>query len=324
MMKSFLRKIRSFKQIFPILKSEVDGFYKSDKEKLSYRTLMPCHTVEKGMALKNYEPGHGKKAVNEVLNRMSEFSQQDIINNYPFLECVSVISCWLDIQETADVDVKLERARFEEQLNRFEGIEYSDFIKAAEDMVSGASFINKEYLLEKSHAQFADLAKNRHSIRAFSNEEITREELMRVIKTASYAPSACNRQPVKVYTSLDADKNNTISKYVPGNKEFENDVPYYMIVTSNREYFGDSEFCQWFVNGGIALAYITLSMFSEGIGSCIFQWPSNYPGECELKKLSGISEAESICGIIGYGKLPEKVKVIGACRKPVDDYLKIF
>lgn len=49
-------------------------------------------------------------------------------------------------------------------------------------MVSGASFINKEYLLEKSHAQFADLAKNRHSIRAFSNEEITREELMRVIK----------------------------------------------------------------------------------------------------------------------------------------------
>lgn len=314
MVKSFLRKIRSFKQIFPILKSEVDGFYKSDKEKLSYRTLMPCHTVEKGMALKNYEPGHGKKAVNEVLNRMSEFSQQDIINNYPFLECVSVISCWLDIQETADVDVKLERARFEEQLNRFEGIEYSDFIKAAEDMVSGASFINKEYLLEKSHAQFADLAKNRHSIRAFSNEEITREELMRVIKTASYAPSACNRQPVKVYTSLDADKNNTISKY----------VPYYMIVTSNREYFGDSEFCQWFVNGGIALAYITLSMFSEGIGSCIFQWPSNYPGERELKKLSGISEAESICGIIGYGKLPEKVKVIGACRKPVDDYLKIF
>lgn len=283
MVKSFLRKIRSFKQIFPILKSEVDGFYKSDKEKLSYRTLMPCHTVEKGMALKNYEPGHGKKAVNEVLNRMSEFSQQDIINNYPFLECVSVISCWLDIQETADVDVKLERARFEEQLNRFEGIEYSDFIKAAEDMVSGASFINKEYLLEKSHAQFADLAKNRHSIRAFSNEEITREELMRVIKTASYAPSACNRQPVKVYTSLDADKNNTISKYVPGNKGFENDVPYYMIVTSNREYFGDSEFCQWFVNGGIALAYITLSMFSEGIGSCIFQWPSNYPGERELK-----------------------------------------
>mgnify|MGYP000121755382 FL=1 len=147
---------------------------------------------------------------------------------------------------------------------------------------------------------------------------------MRVIKTASYAPSACNRQPVKVYTSLDADKNNTISKYVPGNKGFENDVPYYMIVTSNREYFGDSEFCQWFVNGGIALAYITLSMFSEGIGSCIFQWPSNYPGERELKKLSGISEAESICGIIGYGKLPEKVKVIGACRKPVDDYLKIF
>ena len=47
MVKSFLRKIRSFKQIFPILKSEVDGFYKSDKEKLSYRTLMPCHTVEK-------------------------------------------------------------------------------------------------------------------------------------------------------------------------------------------------------------------------------------------------------------------------------------
>lgn len=52
MVKSFLRKIRSFKQIFPILKSEVDGFYKSDKEKLSYRTLMPCHTVEKEWRLR--------------------------------------------------------------------------------------------------------------------------------------------------------------------------------------------------------------------------------------------------------------------------------
>lgn len=57
---------------------------------------------------------------------------------------------------------------------------------------------------------------------------------------------------------------------MPGNKGFENDVPYYMIVTSNREYFGDSEFCQWFVNGGIALAYIILSMFRKELAVVYF------------------------------------------------------
>lgn len=47
---------------------------------------------------------------------MSEFPQEDIINNYSFLECVSILSCWLKIQETANVDVKRERDCFEEQL----------------------------------------------------------------------------------------------------------------------------------------------------------------------------------------------------------------
>ena len=255
---------------------------------------------------------------------MEEFPQENIINSYAFLESVSVIKSWLNIQESAGVDVDKERQRFNEQLERFTDLNTDDFLKVSEEMAAGPMYLKKDFLLSKSQAQFAEFARYRRSVRAFSNEAITKEELEKVISIARYAPSACNRQPVKFYTSLEAEKNSTVSNYVPGNKGFESDIPYYMVVTSNREFFGDDEFCQWFLNGGIAIAYLILSMFSEKIGSCIFQWPSNYRGESELKKICGISEAESICAIIGYGKLPDEVKVIGACRKPVDDYLSFF
>ena len=61
MKKKLTHRVKGLKKILQILNNEIKGFNQVDSEKLAYRTLLPCHTLEKGMALKHYEAGHGKK-----------------------------------------------------------------------------------------------------------------------------------------------------------------------------------------------------------------------------------------------------------------------
>ena len=140
---------------------------------------------------------------------------------------------------------------------------------------------------------------------------------------ARMAPSACNRQPVKVYYSLNEKKNKQISNLVPGNNGFNNAIPYFMIVTSSKSYFGLFEYNQWYVNGGIFLGYLRLAFHSHNLGSCIFQWGLRAP-EKELRELCQIPYCESIVAIVGFGYYAAETTVIQAQRKSIQEYISKF
>lgn len=97
-------------------------------------------------------------------------------------------------------------------------------------------------------------------MRMFSNKEISIDYIEQIIQIANKAPSACNRQPAKVYFVKDKDKVNSVDFLITGNHGFEGKIPCYAILAEDRAYFTGEEEFQWYINGGIYLSYLTLAI----------------------------------------------------------------
>lgn len=56
-----------------------------------------------------------------------------------------------------------------------------------------------------SSLTFCELSENRHSVREYSSQPVTYDELLKAIKIAMRTPSVCNRQPTRIHVILDKD-----------------------------------------------------------------------------------------------------------------------
>ena len=122
---------------------------------------------------------------------------------------------------------------------------------------------------------------------------------------------------------MEQDKNKIISKIIPGNTGFENEIQNFLVVTSTKNYFSLHEYNQWYVNGGIFLGYLRLALHILNLGSCIFQW-ALYADEKQLRKLCSIPHNEAIIAIIGIGHYANESYCIKAQRKSTEEYISKF
>ena len=133
---------------------------------------------------------------------------------------------------------------------------------------------------------FETIVNTRHSVRLFKKEPVDRDDLRKALELAMRAPSACNRQPVRVYI-LDHGKFDIIKNWTGGVKTFIETVDKLLIVTGQMAAFEDDEYYQYTVSAGIFVGFLTLSLHTYGIGSCILQRPL-------LRESSWESVAESL------------------------------
>ena len=305
-MQKILNKI---KEVFYVIKTSVKECffffkYKGDSE---VTALLLCHALEKGMGMNNVKKGYGKEKAIKLISILKKLENENKLQ-YAYNEAKSVLNAYIKYHTENGEEINYIIEKF----NELNVGDESNLLNA------GYNVVDKEELLKGKQCNFEKLMKSRHSVRYFSNENIIESEFLQAVELAKYAPSACNRQPWRVYYTLDKEKNLKLSQCVPGNKGFERDIPYYCVVTIDRKYFGGNEIYQWYLNGGIFVSYLTLAMNSIGIGNCIFQYPDFFESENDIKKILEISDSEVITSIVGYRKYAEKRKCIVASRKPSD------
>lgn len=310
-LKSIRRKFIKFKEIQKIHFGESIFILKNRGGTIADALLL-CHALEKGMGISNVKEGYGKEKATKLLEKMIEL-QANYPDSYVYAESYAIIRAYIDYQKSQNTNV----SHIEKTLSYFNfPLMYCD---------AGVKYIKKNELLKGTVCNFKDLVTSKHSMRKSSDLPITEKEMKDAISLTCTAPSACNRQPCKIYYSLETDKNISMSKLVPGNKLFYEDIKYYCLVTADKSLFGGSESYQWYLNSGIFISYFTLALHSLGIGSCIFQWPDYYEKEKEMRQLIGeISNEESIVAVIGYGHYPNELKCISAQRKPIEEIAKKF
>lgn len=155
---------------------------------------------------------------------------------------------------------------------------------------------------------FLDLAKERFSVRAFKSQMIEEEKLAAILEAGRVAPTACNKQPQKIYVVKSAESLEKLSSVC----RFTFDAPVVIVVAYDKERSWQNDLMPGYESGetdaSIVCTHMMLEAWEQGIGSCWVGW---FQAD-EVKAALFLPENVRVCALlpIGYpaeGAAPTKL-----------------
>ena len=165
--------------------------------------------------------------------------------------------------------------------------------------------------------KYDSFVRTRHSIREYTGEIVDEQVIREIVTTALICPSACNRQPCKVYYSPNPEK---IRDLFP-DKSVTKDVFNLLVVTVNKSFYNVRELFQPWLDGGIFVESLIMAIHSRGLGACLFQYVKTNSNYQKLKDRVGIPDNEDILCCVGFGYLKDEYPIIETHRKDVSEML---
>lgn len=157
------------------------------------------------------------------------------------------------------------------------------------------------------------LIEERASYRLFEEKVLPEKEILDIIKTAMTAPSACNRQPCKIVYALTPEENNVLRNIVP-DMFVRTKIYNFFAIICDKSFFNKGEEMQCYVNGGILLQNLLLSIHAHGYGATAFQTPIFAGVNEKNKEALNLKPSEFILATVGYG-IPKKGTLVAAAQK---------
>ena len=281
------------------------GTLQAQPEKESVWCLMQVHQIEKALAVGRTSYVDAVKYT-PIIQKLRGLTASGISpEDFTIKECSAVIHEALS-QLTGHEEDKAEFGRF---------VRENDI---SLDFRGGIEIIPGSEILSHNDFDFGAFVRSRHSVRCFKDSIISREVIYDIVRDAMYCPSACNRQPFRVYFSENPDTVKRIIKV--GCEPFVAPGMYdCLIVTCDRALLTPHELNdQEYINGGIFLGYLVLSIHAHGLGSCLFQFLQVNARQGNIRREFGMKDSEVISAFVGIGELEDEVLCACAQRRPVE------
>lgn len=280
-----------------------------DIEKMQYTLLRENHTIEKGMSMRAPKKGFGQAKVLALLERIDKYVDRYFDIDSQFLEYpLSTIKNYIDYTKRMGVEIPQIESAFNALLVKAKCTHIESH--------GGIVKVTKQHVLSKCNSDFESLLTSRHSIRYFSGQLVTREDVEKALRLAQKTPSACNRQGWKSHVFF-GDNSVDLIKWQGGSKGFEDEIKCSILVTANLKAFLSYEVHQAYVDGGLYAMNLINAFHSLGFG-CIPL--STGFSMSKLKKLKnfGIPNNEVPIVIIGVGNLLNEFNVAISSRKDIN------
>lgn len=276
-------------------------------QKPNYDLLQLSHRLEKGLLIKNPKPMWGwDKAlrITELLNEADEFSS---------ITANAVLSAYLDAKSKSEYKEDLEK--------------YADFMRqtgyqpVAYENVGGSIMVKKPNFTESEQEAIQRLFETRHSCREFADRHVSDTDIEKAVQMALRCPSACNRQPFKVYV-IEPIK---LAKQL-GRAQLQYEGDRTLVITGNVRAFTSGELLDWIVSPSIFVGYLTLSLHSLGIGSCVVRKDlvKHSAYNDAIRSLTNMDESECVVLEIFIGYYKDEYVAPVSNRKTIHDVIRFI
>lgn len=304
--------IRERKHTSEVLKSE-----EFKKERQTAQIIRLIHSIEKGLCIEKPRLGFGvvklKKLFALCLSYANEFGCEDF--------CLKMARD--AIKEY--IDFHKEKNYESEDFSKI-CKEFLDFpCKENNESEHYGGVINVKHECSIDFEQLEKFFSNRHSIRDFSNEPVMKEEILRAIHAAQYAPSACNRQAVRAYVLSSSKICGLYKDDLSGIGGFAEKADKFILITGKLSAYDIGEYNQHVVSASIFATYLIEALFAQKIGSCMVQRPLYY--SIQWKNIAnelGIPMDERLVLMIAIGKIKDEYTVPLSKRFPTDAIVKFI
>lgn len=269
-----------------------------------YDLLQLAHRLEKGMLIKKPKPLWGW----EKAYRMAELIK-NCDDTYLTTTSRAVLSAFLETK--ASSVYKEDRDRCDQFLKetKFEAVNFSG--------LGGTQMIRKTVYSKDELKIIENLFESRHSCREYSDNPISDEKIRKAVQWALRCPSACNRQPFKVY----AIETSRMEEKLSGHLQYS--ASRILIITGDIRAFKSSEMLDWIVSPSIFAAYLTLSLHAFGIGSCVVRKDLIKDDDYKkaIRDMSGMTDSEQIVLEMFIGEYKDEYLVPVSNRANTDDII---
>ena len=174
----------------------------------------------------------------------------------------------------------------------------------------------------ETSVMFDNLVKARRSVRAYKPDVVPQDILRKAIEMAQLSPSACNRQPSKVYLISDAEKKEKFLSLQNGNRGFGHLAPHVAVLTTDeRCYFNAMERHEPYIDSGMFAMSFILALRTFDVGTCCLNWCVTPKTDIQAHKMLNIQDSERISMVILFGFIPDDCQVPRSVRRNVDSVL---
>ena len=144
---------------------------------------------------------------------------------------------------------------------------------------------------------FLELAKARFSVRSFKKDAIETEKLNAILEAGRVAPSACNKQPQKVFVIQSEEARAKLASVC----RFTFDAPVILAVCYDHDRTWKNDLMPGYQSGetdaAIVCTHMMLEAWELGIGSCWVGWFN----ADEIKSALGLPENVTLSALLPIG-----------------------
>jgi nitroreductase len=136
-----------------------------------------------------------------------------------------------------------------------------------------------------------NVIRNRTSIRFWAEKPVAREQIEKILRAATYAPSSCNRQPWYFHVVVNETSEREAPACGVSNVSLREKAPAVIYIAVDERLYPEKYAPA--IDAGIAGMQMSLAATALGLGNCMMYGGENFPQE-EVKAKLGIPDPQYI------------------------------
>jgi nitroreductase len=150
--------------------------------------------------------------------------------------------------------------------------------------------------------QFKQLCIQRRSVRWFQNKPVPKHLIENALSVATLAPSACNRQPFEFYLFNNPEDARKIGAIPMGTAGFSHNFQSVVVLVGDlAAYPYERDRHVIYIDGSLAAMQFMLSLETQGLSSCVINWPDIENLEKKMSKILKLSDNQRPLMVISMG-----------------------
>ena len=281
-----------------------------DKTASEARIILDYHILEKGITMPMRHVPFGQKVAIELVDLITVFTAR-YGTTKQIDHAIEVLKEYHDIHSNDNAGA----------WDGFERIE--QFLVEHNAKPSSQLHFSRESYYACKDKPFPVFAQWRHTIRNYSSFPLDIAKIKKAVGLAVSAPSACNRQHIRVHCVEDRSICARILELQGGNRGFGNLADKVLIVTADLrgEIGGIRERYDPYVNGGIFLMNLSYALSYCEVAHCILTGSLERDKDTMIRSLSRIPDNEVVVAMLCCGEPPDNFSVAVSPRRDIDEVL---
>lgn len=274
-------------------------------ENIATQIRLISHSIEKGMSLPNCKIDFGKTKILKLIELIEKYQENSNIKDPQALEIAnSTIMAYIEFQKQRGITI--------------------DFLPESYQVKNCEIKCGIQEYKRKEKTNFSEIANNRHSCRYYQDKEIDNSIIEKIIEIAKTAPSACNRQPIRIFACKDNNKKIEIMNMHGGMKGFGMPAAIFAITGDLNLYNSEFERNTVYIDGGIFIMNLLYAIDSLGLVSCPIIWGQEPDMDKKLAKILDIPPSYKIISLITVGYYPDETyKSAVSSKRKTSEILRI-